>query len=162
MDALIRAAEPADVDGLVELALRAFAPVDASFRNVLGEQVYRAVYPDWAAEQEHDVRVLCADDAAMVSIAEENGQPVGFVGIRVHSDRNGEIDMLAVDPAAQRDGVGTALTQYAIEQLRALGVTLVWVSTGGDPGHVPARRTYEKTGFVGLPLVRYYMNLEAG
>jgi len=39
-------------------------------------------------------------------------------------------------------------------------VGLAVVGTGGDPGHAPARRVYEKAGFVGLPLVRYYASLD--
>ena len=39
-------------------------------------------------------------------------------------------------------------------------VGLAVVGTGGDPGHAPARRVYEKVGFVGLPLVRYYARLD--
>jgi hypothetical protein len=30
---------------------------------------------------------------------------------------------------------------------------------GGDPSHAPARRSYEKAGYTGLPLVRYYKAL---
>jgi hypothetical protein len=32
-------------------------------------------------------------------------------------------------------------------------VTLCVVSTGGDPGHAPARATYERNGFVAFPQV---------
>ena len=31
--------------------------------------------------------------------------------------------------------------------------------TGGDDGHAPARALYERHGFTGLPLVRYYRAL---
>ena len=157
---MIRPYRSDDLDGLVELALRAFIPIDESFRTVLGERTYPAVYPDWAAEQENDVRNLCTDEAARVWVAERDGRPVGFVGIRVYPEAKGEIDMLAVDPAAHGQGIGTALTRYAIDRLREAGVTLAWVYTGGDPGHAAARRTYEKAGFVGLPLIRYYLTLD--
>ena len=40
-------------------------------------------------------------------------------------------------------------------------VKLVQLGTGGDPGHAPARHTYEKAGFTPLPLVRYYKELPA-
>ena len=39
------------------------------------------------------------------------------------------------------------------------GIHLAVVGTGGDPGHAPARRSYEKAGYTGLPLVRYYHDL---
>lgn len=34
------------------------------------------------------------------------------------------------------------------------------VETGGDPGHVPARRTYEAAGFTLLPIARYFQLLQ--
>ena len=37
---------------------------------------------------------------------------------------------------------------------------LAVVGTGGDPGHAPARRCYEKAGYTGLPLVRSYQALD--
>lgn len=42
-----------------------------------------------------------------------------------------------------------------------LGLPLVEIGTGGDPGHAPARHVYEKAGFTALPIVRYYKALEA-
>jgi GNAT superfamily N-acetyltransferase len=59
-------------------------------------------------------------------------------------------------PGHQRHGVAAALIDFAVEQLRAAGVNVVAVGTGGDPGHEPARRAYSKAGFLPLPLVRYY------
>jgi hypothetical protein len=32
--------------------------------------------------------------------------------------------------------------------------------TGGDPGHAPARRTYEAAGVTKMPIARYFMVLE--
>ena len=33
------------------------------------------------------------------------------------------------------------------------------LATGGDPGHAPARRTYERAGFTGCPQVWYAKRL---
>jgi ribosomal protein S18 acetylase RimI-like enzyme len=161
MRPLIRPLTPADIAAVVEFSLRAWAPVFASFRTVLGVRVYQAVYPDWTATQARAVEAVCQDDTAAVWVAEQHGRPVGYVAVRIHpDDGTGEIDMLAVDPLMQRQGIGTMLTSFAVEQLRDAGMRLVVVGTGGDPGHAPARRVYEKAGFVGLPLVRYYARLD--
>lgn len=49
---------------------------------------------------------------------------------------------------------------YAFARLRERGMRYVRVSTGGDPAHAPARRAYEKAGFViGLPGVEYHREL---
>ena len=107
------------------------------------------------------MEAICQDDTATVWVAEQQGRPVGFVALRIDLDsRTGEIYMLAVDPPVQRQGIGTALTSFAVQRLRDAGVGLVVVGTGGDAGHASARRVYEKVGFVGLPLVRYYARLD--
>jgi ribosomal protein S18 acetylase RimI-like enzyme len=62
----------------------------------------------------------------------------------------------AVDPRCQRSGVGAALCRHAIEEIRASGVGLVVLGTGGDPGHAPARALYESLGFRRYRIVRYY------
>jgi hypothetical protein len=52
------------------------------------------------------------------------------------------------------------LTQHAVEQMRAAGRELAIVNTGGDPGHAPARATYERAGFVSLPQRQYFLLIE--
>jgi ribosomal protein S18 acetylase RimI-like enzyme len=161
MGPTIRPLTPGDIAAVVEFSLRAWAPVFDSFRRVMGERVYQALYPDWATSQARDVEAVCQDDTAKVWVAEQLGRPVGFVAVRIDTDaQTGEIYMLAVDPLVQRQGIGTALTSFAVQRLRDAGVGLAVVGTGGDLGHAPARRVYEKAGFVGLPLVRYYARLD--
>ncbi len=90
-------------------------------------------------------------------VADADGTAVGFVAVRQHSERSmGEISMLAVDPDHQGGGIGTALTEFALERLEDCGMAVAMVETGGDPGHAAARRTYEKAGFVLLPIARYF------
>jgi ribosomal protein S18 acetylase RimI-like enzyme len=152
---LLRPVRAEDVDQVVALALRAWAPVHASMAAVLGSRLTARIHPDWAAGQEGGVRAVCADPETDVTVAVDGAAVLGFVAV-VRSGAAGEIDMIAVDPAAQRRGVGRALTEHALDQLRAAGCTLAVVDTGGDPGHAPARALYEAAGFTGLPLVRYY------
>jgi GNAT superfamily N-acetyltransferase len=163
MPETIRPLAPEDIDAVVELSLRAWAPVFESFRAVLGERIYRALYPDWQASQARDVEAVCRDDTAAVWVwaAEQGGRPAGFVALRVNTEEGaGEIEMLAVDPSAQGHGIGTALTSFALQEFRKGGLPLAVVGTGGDPGHAPARRVYERAGFTALPLMRYYTSLD--
>lgn len=93
-------------------------------------------------------------------VAEVGGGTVGFVAIKLHhEDSMGEIYMLAVDPDYQGDGIGTALTEFALDRIQDSGMMVAMVETGGDPGHAAARRTYEKAGYVQLPIARYFKNL---
>jgi GNAT superfamily N-acetyltransferase len=52
-----------------------------------------------------------------------------------HPERGiGEISMLAVDPDHQGRGIGTALTEFALDWLKDAGMTVAMVETGGTPG----------------------------
>jgi len=155
----IRDFTPDDGDAVVEMALRAWEPVFDSMAQTVGPDIFRKLFgDDWRRYQGTDIRrALTAYD---VSVAENSGRVVGYVAVDLPAgDSHGEIYMIAVDPEQQGRGVGTALTEHAVEQIRSAGRELVVVETGGDPGHAAARATYEKAGFVSLPAERYYLLL---
>jgi GNAT superfamily N-acetyltransferase len=160
MDERIRDYGPLDEEPVVALWLRAWAPVFSSMEQVLGREIFVRLYGDWRQYQEKDVRDTLADGAARVWVAEATREVVGFVAARLDPERHiGEVWMLAVDPDAQGRGVGTALTEVATGWLREAGMTVAMVGTGGDPGHAPARRVYEKADYTLLPLARYFKAL---
>ncbi|MFJ5898014.1 GNAT family N-acetyltransferase [Streptomyces sp. NPDC093064] len=149
-----------DIGTVVGLSLRAWQPVFESFRKILGVEIFERVYPDWAAGQARAVESVCRAEGTRVWVADYDARPVGFVATVIHAGPvRGEIDMVAVDPDHQGRGTGGLLVSFAVERLAEAGVPVVEIGTGGDPGHAPARRVYEKAGFTQLPLVRYYKAL---
>ena len=68
-------------------------------------------------------------------------------------------DAITFDPASQNKGIGTRLTNHATDWLREQGMRVAMIGTGGDSGHAPARRTYEKARYTAMPLVRYFKAL---
>lgn len=160
MDVSIEPYNPEHRDAVAQLSLRAWAPVFASLEGVLEPAVFRVLFPDWRASQRQAVEAVCDGEEHQVWVALEAGAPVGFVAVKLHAaDRVGEVYMVAVDPAAQRRGIATALMSFATDWMREAGMLVAMVATGGDPGHAPARRAYEKLGFGPLPLVQYYKSL---
>ena len=157
----IRPIEDRDLDAVVDLSLRAWAPVFDSLRAVLGESIFLRLHPDWAAGQADAVRSTCTSGDLGVFVGVMDGEPVGFVAIALNAyhERMGAIEMIAVDPDHQRRGVAAALTAFALDHLRAAGMDIAVVETGGDPGHEPARRSYEASGFTLLPIARYFQLL---
>ena len=146
---------------VIRLSLRAWAPVFDSIRKVMDLDVYREFYPaDWPVSQQKAVEDVCAAEDTHVWVAIDVGSAVGFVAVKLHPETSmGEIYMVAVDPAFQGRGIGTALMEFALGWMKDAGVSVAMVETGGDPGHAPARRTYEKLGFGLLPIARYFKKL---
>jgi len=150
-----------DIEAVVRLSLAAWEPVFVSFRQILGPAIYARIYPDWLKSQAAAVESVCRDsDKNTVWVAEENGVVAGFIAYELRlKEKVGEVQMLAVHPEHQNRGIGTRLNTFALDRMKESGVDLAEVGTGGDPGHAPARRSYEKAGYTALPLVRYYKAL---
>lgn len=158
MEPTIRPYVSQDLDAVVALSLRAWAPVFASIEEVLrGSGVFEAQHPDWRVTQQAAVEQTCNAESVHVWVAAVGDTVVGFTAVQLHdADRMGEIYMLAVDPDHQRRGVASALTSVAVRWIAEQGMTTAMVETGGDPGHAPARATYERAGFTALPSVKYF------
>lgn len=154
----IREFRQTDLETVVEFSLRAWAPVFASLRKVLGEDIFLRLHPDWQADQAEAVRSSCTDSGRDVFVAVGDGRAVGFAAVALNAfhERMGVIDIIAVDPDYQRRGIGSRLTEFATEHMRSRGMDIAVVETGGDPGHAPARAAYESAGFTLLPIARYF------
>lgn len=150
-----------DIDDIVELSLLAWEPVFQSFEQVLGTAIYRHIYPDWQTSQRNVVTEFCQNQEKNTTwVADVEGRVVGFVTYELNvQDKTGEVMLLAVHPDHQDQGIGTDLNHFALSKLKEAGMKLAVVGTGGDPGHAPARRSYEKAGYTALPIVRYYKDL---
>ncbi len=150
-----------DVKDLVQLSLLAWEPVFSSFRQILGHAVYTLIWPEWKNSQRHAIETVCREsEKTTVWVAELDGVVVGFLAYELHSqDKTGEVQLLAVHPDYQNRGIGTELNTFALQKMKERGMIMARVETGGDPSHAPARRSYEKTGYTALPLVRYFKDL---
>jgi ribosomal protein S18 acetylase RimI-like enzyme len=152
--------DPAHVDAVVRLSLRAWSPVFDSLKTELAPEVWQSFYPEgWRTSQEKSVRDTCANADMKVWVAIEAGIVAGFVAVRFHESKLGELYMIAVDPDYQRRGIAMAMTDFAVERMKEAGMEIAMVETGGDPGHAPARAAYEKAKFRALPLARYFRKL---
>jgi GNAT superfamily N-acetyltransferase len=160
VDWRIRRYRPSDEEAIVELSLRAWAPVFASLEEVLGVEIFRRLHPDWRVDQGKAVRTVLLGPATEIWVADAETGPTGFVAVTLDAESLiGEVHMLAVDPETQDQGVGTALTELATDWLRTSGMRIAMIDTGGDPGHAPARRVYEKANYALLPVARYFKAL---
>lgn len=157
----IRPVSEDDIQDLVRLSLLAWEPVFSSFEQMLGRTIYTLIWPDWKAGQRDAVEAVCRNhDKTTVLVAELDGRAVGFLAYeRNVQDKVGDVVLLAVHPDYQNLGIGTELNNVALDKMKAGGMKMARVETGGDPSHAPARRCYEKAGYTPLPIVRYHQDL---
>jgi GNAT superfamily N-acetyltransferase len=150
----IRPAHADDVIRLDEIRRAAFAPVFASFRAILGDEIYElAQARDDAAQGDLLAAMAQHGSPWELYVAELGGEIVGFVSLRLAREL-GEIGLNAVDPSHAGKGIGTAMYDFALARMKEAGMKVATVSTGGDPSHAAARRAYAKAGFaVEIPSV---------
>ncbi len=134
----------------------------ASFRSIVGSEI-AALGLSSAEQGQADLLDAIAkpDSGHGVAVAEASNTIAGFVSWKPNiAPGIGEITLNAVHPDHGGKGIGTALYEHALAALKAAGMQLVTVGTGGDPSHAPARRAYEKAGFsTHLPSIYMYRKL---
>jgi ribosomal protein S18 acetylase RimI-like enzyme len=162
MSFLIRTYAPADLPALQAVRAAAFAPVFASFRNIVGPEI-AALGLTTSEQEQADLldSIAKPDSGHSIAVAEIGGVIVGFVSWKTGiAPGIGEITLNGVHPDHGGKGIGAALYEHALAALKAAGMQLATVGTGGDPSHAPARRTYEKVGFsVHIPSIYMYRKL---
>jgi len=155
----IRPYAESDLETIVEFSLRAWEPVFESLRQVLGDPIFDRLHrPDWQSAQAESVRSSCATSPerdVFVAVADE--RPVGFAAVLLNAfhEGMGVVDIIAVDPRYQGRGIASQLMDRSTEHMRAQGMDIAAVGTGGDAGHGPARALYESLDYTALPGVRY-------
>lgn len=153
----IRDFQGSDLSALVELTIEAFRPLfEHDLPGLLSPAVYAHDHGRWQDDYRQQVPTLHDPDRdRFVTLAEEDGRLLGYIGWHVTEGDSGRLQMVAVHPDVRRRGVASALGDAVLRRLRSRGVAVVHIGTGGDAFHAPARRLYESLGFTAYPVVDY-------
>jgi GNAT superfamily N-acetyltransferase len=128
---VIRSAKGADARPIAELQIRVWHRNWADFAQPVAIQtadIREARWDEWLK-------------SLTVYVWDQDGTICGFVAIGPARDDDlgaefGEFGVLMVDPPAQRNGIGSALHDKALDELREAGFAQVahWVFVGNDEG----------------------------
>lgn len=153
----IRDAERADVPALIDLTIEVFRPLfEQHWPAMFDPTVFAHDHGHWEADYRQEVPDLLDPlHGRFITLAEEDGDILGYAGWNVSDGDTGRLELVAVHPAARRRGVGAAVCRAALQRMTTLGVAVVHVGTGGDAFHAPARGLYESLGFTAVPAVNY-------
>jgi GNAT superfamily N-acetyltransferase len=140
-----------DLSILEDIRQKAFAPIFASFRNILGNEIYTiAQEPEDKRQNELLSSMFLPESQWELFVVELSGKIIGFISVQLDIDSKvGEIGLNAVHPDHSGKGVGTKMYKFAIKIMKEAGMQVATVATGGDISHAPARKAYQKSGFNG-------------
>ena len=160
---VIREAVPEDAEACGEIAANAWAPVRASFREKVRDDIY-SLWGNLKELKRKAVEGAVRDERIKVLVTETENTIAGFITYAVRRNdagvTYGEICNNAVSPDMGGRGIGTKQCAAASEKMKAAGCEYVQVDTGLDESHAPARRMYEKAGFDRrFEHVTYYMKV---
>jgi ribosomal protein S18 acetylase RimI-like enzyme len=129
------------------IEIRPFAPADRPACAAL-----LARLPEWFGIPESNARYLAELGTLPSFVAASDGAIAGFASLRRHFPESGEIEVLAVEPALHRRGVGGQLVARLERELAAAGGRVLHVKTlGPSEPYEPYARTrafYRARGFL--------------
>jgi len=142
-----------------DIAIAAWTPIRAVFRERLGDELYDAQFTGWQEAKRSGIEAGLRSGRGYVALVD--GKVVGFISYTINeASKTGEICGNAVDPNTRGLGIGPKMYEFVQEKMREEGMLYATVNTGLDDGHAPARRAYQKAGFeANLPSVRYFKTL---
>jgi ribosomal protein S18 acetylase RimI-like enzyme len=155
----LRPFHPADLAELIELTIETFGPFyEQSFRPAVGEMIFRHQHGGWREDYRAEVPTLHdPDQDRFVAVADDAGTITGYVAWNLDlAKRHGELHIVAVAAGHRRRGLGTTLCEHAFSEMKARGVEVVGIGTGGDAFHAPARALYERLGCTPFPAATYF------
>lgn len=126
----------------------AFRPEDAKALAAINNAAF-ADHKDrsqWTAETVLDEMKTLGNKPDDIRLAKSEDQIEGFVWTRLAGPHSGEIQVLAVDPAANHHGHGRNLLRAGMDHLHRMGANRVFLYVDSD--NVRAKKIYEASGFV--------------
>lgn len=150
--------QPEHIPDCARIAVQVWEGIHAAYTEYQGEELHEAFSSGWRESKKEDIYRQQSRPTSIVALLD--GKVVGFCGYRVEHGNLGVIGYNGVDPEYRGNGIARYLYEYCFAEMRKQGITHARVFTGGDNGHAPARRAYEKAGYnKRLLSLTYYMAL---
>ncbi len=117
------------------------------------EHILRAL-PQWFGIESAILEYVEHMAAMPTFVVLEDGDVVGFMGLKLHSAQSAEIYVMGILPGYHRRGLGRGLFEEGCGWLRSQGVSFLQVKTvsasSTDPSYAKTRQFYTALGFVSL------------
>lgn len=147
------------VEACARISVGAWERIHEAYRACMGDQLHDAIMSNWRQQKAEGIRRQQRGENAFVALSD--GDLAGFIAYHTEG-QVGEIVGNALSPAYLGQGIAQKMYSFVLDRMRKEGLRYARVNTGGDDGHAPARRAYERAGF-SQPLLRrrYYAMLSS-
>lgn len=147
--AILRNANKGDLPLIIEISNICYAPIIESYRNIVGENFYKAVVPgDWRERKANQIRNIYSQNPENVWVLEKQNRVIGFIAFVVNEVKEiGIIENNAILPPYTGKGLGTYMYKEVLKHFKTIGLKFALVETDNDDVHIPARKAYESSGF---------------
>lgn len=161
---IIRPCRPEDRETVIDIANRAWRPINAAYRTVYGDELFALLFPNPETRVGKNVKAGIEKYPGQTIACEAEGKIVGFCNYWFDEEKKiGIISYNAVDPDCGLKGIGQRMYKAVLDKFRQRGMLYAKVHTCLDDGHAPARRAYERAGFdISHGSADYYMKLRKG
>jgi putative acetyltransferase len=136
----------------VSLTITTADPTAADVLALLGEHL-ADMHATSPAESVHalDPSALAAPGITFWTARDAGGALLGCAALKELGPSDGELKSMRTTTAARGRGVGAALLAHVLAVATQRGVRTVHLETGTEDYFAPARRLYERAGFVECP-----------
>ena len=146
------------VEECARISVEAYEIIHECYAELMTEEIHEDLMGNWREKKAAAIRKQQRGENAYVALVD--GKVAGFIAFRINSNGAGEILNNAVDSACRGMGIGGKMSDFVFAQMQEQGARYAMVTTGGDDGHAPARKAYEKAGFTHFtPSRTYYRKL---
>lgn len=129
----------------------------ADVRSMLSEHL-DDMFATSPAESVHalDIEALRGESVSFWTVVDTDGAAIAVGALAELSDTDAELKSMRTASAARGRGVAASLLAHVIDAARERGYVRVRLETGSEDFFAPARRLYERHGFVETgPFGRY-------
>lgn len=110
--------------------------------------------PEWFGIEEANRAYAEQTDILPTFVAGLEGEAIGFMALKLHSEKSAELYVLGVLKRFHRQGIGQKLLAASEAYLKQQGVKYIQVKTlaesAGDPNYEKTRKFYTANGYVTL------------
>lgn len=135
---VIRPAMAEDIGMLKEIAGDIYMDTRFYFDRHFPRDLCARLYETWIEES-------CKGYADAVLVAEQHGNPAGYITCHIYAD-HGQVGLLGISPNARKMGFGASLIHAAVDWFAAQNLNNISVVTQGR--NVAAQRLYQQCGFL--------------